>query len=613
LLFGIDVRSLVLTRILLGGLVLWDLFDRLPFIETWQTDAGNMPRALIASEQMERPWLWSFHLLHGSYSVLLGMWALHVVAAACLLVGFRFRLAVATTFILNISMQHRSPLLRHEGDDVVNAVLLWSLVLPMADCLSLDSALKEWRRMPGAPRSLARTDVLDAATAAIRLQCLVGMLLSAYTKSGVAAWAVGSTALYDLLANSQSTTSLGLYVGDELGADLFATITDFILNFESYGPLLYIVASSPMLYPLNLFLQLAVVAIYVALAVAILLFKNFGTLPIACITLWCVLVPSNVWHTCMRSIRTSKRTTFRLYWDPTQHETEPTILRLVRSFLLLGEAAVAPAHGPILAKMHEASSGYMATYLSSSGKKERTGLSQAQIMLMVAEASPALWLFTPLLEAQFMKNWAAAVWDEPMEQGTHSECAPERDGSEAVQQWGSEFGSAFKQAVIGLVSLLVLWNQMSQTGLIPEPHITLADAVSALNQPVSALQLLPTQPEPKNGWFLVTGTDADGVRVDATRDELRPITEVVQPSVIAEAYRSRRWQVYYHGLRKPENLLYAKAHAYWTCNRFRSLRTVELNFLHHKSWDEQPTVLVIYKERCEEFQLEKDRALRGLA
>jgi hypothetical protein len=183
LLFGIDLRSLALFRIVIGLLLLVDLADRLPFLRANYTDAGAYPRA-IAVLYLEPSLLPSLHMLAGSARAELALFALAAAAAFGLGLGWRTRLATFASWFLLTSLHARNGLVLDGGDLLLRHLLFWSLFLPLGARWSLDAR--------GA--TPARSFAWSPASAALLLQTASVFLVTGLAKSGPE-WTSDGTAI----------------------------------------------------------------------------------------------------------------------------------------------------------------------------------------------------------------------------------------------------------------------------------------------------------------------------------------------------------------------------------------------------------------------------------
>jgi hypothetical protein len=87
-------------------------------------------------------WL-SLHMWGGSWWAMAIMFAIHLVAAMAMLVGWHSRTAAFSVWLLTTSLQCRNILVLHSGDVLLRLSLFWALFLPLGDVFSLDAAFKK--------------------------------------------------------------------------------------------------------------------------------------------------------------------------------------------------------------------------------------------------------------------------------------------------------------------------------------------------------------------------------------------------------------------------------------------------------------------------------------
>src|ERR687898_121730 len=108
--FGADLRSLAVFRIVLALLVLADLANRATDLYQHYTDAGVLPRTALVEEVMS-PWAFSLNLMNGGPSFQPLLFGVAVLAALGMLVGYRTRLLTFVVWVLLLSIQFRNPLI----------------------------------------------------------------------------------------------------------------------------------------------------------------------------------------------------------------------------------------------------------------------------------------------------------------------------------------------------------------------------------------------------------------------------------------------------------------------------------------------------------------------
>lgn len=103
--FGADLRSLATFRIVLALLALTDLTIRATDLLSQDTDAGVLPRADLVQEVIG-PWSFSLNLLNGQPFFQALLFAVGMLAALGVLVGYRTRLMVFETTVLILLSDH---------------------------------------------------------------------------------------------------------------------------------------------------------------------------------------------------------------------------------------------------------------------------------------------------------------------------------------------------------------------------------------------------------------------------------------------------------------------------------------------------------------------------
>ena len=132
--FSVDLRALALFRIGLGLIVSGDALDRCRSLMLL-TDEGPSPRALLESLG---GWP-SLHGFSGGTGVTSALLAAQALVGLALAAGVVTRVAAVCSFLLVASVQHRAPLGPFAGDNLLRALLFWSLFLPLGARLSIDA------------------------------------------------------------------------------------------------------------------------------------------------------------------------------------------------------------------------------------------------------------------------------------------------------------------------------------------------------------------------------------------------------------------------------------------------------------------------------------------
>ncbi len=280
--FTLDARSLALSRIFLGALLLLDLGLRAADLTAHYSDAGVLPRADFRLQAWD--FLWSLHTLGASTSFEALLFAVHAVFAFGLLVGFRTFWSTLGSAALLVSLHGRNPLLRDGQDDLLRVLLIWGCLLPWGARWSVDRLRgRVWHPLTG----VSGDTVLGPATAGWVLQLLVIYWVSAIAKLQSLWWTSG-TAISDALAIGRYETALGQAVRAFPSVLVLATYA--VLAFELLAP--FLVLFSGWWRPARGLVVLGFVLMHIALA----LLLRLGLFPAVAIAAWLTLLPSSTWE-----------------------------------------------------------------------------------------------------------------------------------------------------------------------------------------------------------------------------------------------------------------------------------------------------------------------------
>lgn len=277
--FGIDPRGLASLRIGLGAVLLIDLWMRTGRFKALYTDAGVFPRVFMD------PWMRStispLHQLGGSLGWEIFLFGVAAVAALCLLLGWRTRIAAVVSWLLLVSLHSRQPLVLNFGDDILRMALFWGMFLPLGCRWSLDA-----RRTPaGAPDA----PVCSLATAAYLLQIAFVYFFTALLKNGPD-WRVNGTALYYALSMDAWVTPLGVFLRDFPWLVSAVTWSTLVLEF----------VGSFLLFVPIWWLRTATVLAFLALHLGIAMSYRLGIFPWTDLVVLLPFLPPRVWDLLTR-------------------------------------------------------------------------------------------------------------------------------------------------------------------------------------------------------------------------------------------------------------------------------------------------------------------------
>ena len=159
--FGVDLRTLALFRVLLGGYLLVDLASRARDFAAHYTDFGVMPRDIAATYLS--PSAVSLHLLTSSPAFTSLLFAIAALFALLLILGWRTRTVTIISWALLLSLQNRNTVILSGEDNLALLLLFWAMFLPLGARFSIDAALNSnTDRTPNAYLSVATFALLIA-------------------------------------------------------------------------------------------------------------------------------------------------------------------------------------------------------------------------------------------------------------------------------------------------------------------------------------------------------------------------------------------------------------------------------------------------------------------
>jgi hypothetical protein len=276
-LFGIDVRSLALFRVMIAIALLGDLLNRARDLEAHYADTGVLPRDVLISEWASAGHI-SLHLMNGSVAGQAMLFSLAAALALCLLVGFRTRVAAFGSWALLMSLHIRNPLVLHGWDDLLRMLLFWGLFVPLGAAFSVDAA---GGRDPGRDKLH-----LSVGGAALLLQVAGVYLVTAVLKSS-AAWSTEGSAMLHALQSEQFAGRWSWWLTSHPHA--LKAIAFGVFAFEALGPVLLF---SPVAH---IRLRLLALGGFLALHLGLFFCTPFGIFPFVSVAALAPFLPPEGW------------------------------------------------------------------------------------------------------------------------------------------------------------------------------------------------------------------------------------------------------------------------------------------------------------------------------
>jgi Vitamin K-dependent gamma-carboxylase len=277
-LFAIDLRALSTLRIGTALILLWETVLRWQCAEMFFSDSGILSRTsrMQLLWDYSEPWWISLYMLHGSVTWAYGLLLLSFMTALALLVGYRTKLALATSLVLLLSVHARFPMLLQGGDVLFRCLLFWMLFLPLNSHWSVANT-------PSKSQS-----TLSVASAALLIQLLCMYFFSAALKTSPE-WTENFSATYYALGIGHFTTRWGYALMEY--PQLLQILTAVTIALEWCGPWLLLIPY----YQQKLWRWL-IPFLFMSFHIGLICSMHLGTFPWVCLLYWLAFLPSPVWN-----------------------------------------------------------------------------------------------------------------------------------------------------------------------------------------------------------------------------------------------------------------------------------------------------------------------------
>ena len=220
--YSLVPESLALYRIGMAAVLLGIIITILPYSDMLLGRHGALP----IENLLER----KIFVLHGLFDhplYMITLYGIQILAALCLLVGYRTRTATIISWVLLLSMQTRNPMILHSGDVLLKLMLFWGMFLPLGNYYSVDA-----HQRTSKPET---NPVLTAAGIGLLLQIALLYGASAYTKKDPV-WHSTGEALYYVLNVDYLALPAGKWLL-ALPADFLKMLSLGVYYMEAFAPL----------------------------------------------------------------------------------------------------------------------------------------------------------------------------------------------------------------------------------------------------------------------------------------------------------------------------------------------------------------------------------------
>jgi len=536
--FGIDLRTLALFRVLLGVYVLIDLTMRARDLGAHYTDAGILPRGVQID--FLHAATWSLHLANGAAWFQALLFVLAGFAALALIAGWRTRLMTALSWALMLSVQNRNTFILSGEDNLALLMLFWAMFLPLGARYSVDAALDRTQRFSGNAYACV-------ATAALLLQGMSMYFLSALLKTHPI-WVPDGTAVHYALQLDYLVTPFALWFRQFQG--IMQGLTYYVYALELVGPILMF---SPVFHRT---LRTVFMLAFISMHLAFLLFLEIGFFPLISIIMNLTFLPGWIWDRIGGWLRPRTDDLVAIRFDRGCDFCEKTCL-LLRVFLVLPQVPVRPAQDdPELGADLERRNSWIVTI----GPERLYGF---DALGRLVGLSPVFFPFGWLLQRHVLERPGARFYDWVGRNRRRfskitARCLPWRT---SVAGFGP-----LTQALAGIFLVFITVQNIStvpRSGLSPLP-----EPFRAVRQALGLYQnwtMFAPYPEMTSPWPVIEGELTDGTFVDVFHR--RPgLAEFDKPAAVSQLYPNYRWRKFLSNLEdrsyadgpKPLMLSYAR-------------------------------------------------------
>lgn len=323
-LFKLDLRSLALTRVLLGILLFFDIWRRLDDLEVFFSDAGIMSRADVMANS-EIPWRMTLLNLNGSEEFALIISLIGMMAAITFTLGWKTRLSNLILWLVTISFQARFPEGATSGGDMlIRIFLFWSLFLPMNALYSFDRAVGE-----------DKTSDYEYGSVFTGMWIIQVFLL--YFMTFFYKWApvyhTDFEAVWYMLQLDLYITPVGRWMGQQYMLTKVLSFACYAL--ELIGPLMLLIP-----WKRDMWRSIAVLSFW-GFHLGIGLTMWLGNFVPICLIIWMAIIPTAWWSYLSRKTQKTSEKLITLYYDSRSNFARQLGL-ITKEMLFLNSVQVLP-------------------------------------------------------------------------------------------------------------------------------------------------------------------------------------------------------------------------------------------------------------------------------
>ncbi len=509
---GCDLRSLALFRVTIAFILLLDWINRLQNFRAFLSENGLLPRSALA-ETYGSPFLWSLNFISIGDWWQMTLLITNLFFILCLFVGWNTRWTTVACWVLELSLQAKTPVLMQSGDVLLRLLLFWCIFVPWGAKYSVDAALSA---------VVAPKRVFSLGTAGLCLQALFVYFFSVFLKWG-APWRVDGTAVYYALNLDHFSTPLGKAML-QLPLSLLKELNFGVLAFEFFAMFLFLIPWGHSWFRPFLILGCWFMHASFGLTLAI------GNFVLISISSTMPMIPSETWD-WLEGKLSIKAASGKIYFDK-DCGLCVKMAAIVREFLFLPKEMFRPAQtDPKIEKLMVKQDSWI--YENRDGDK----FFETEALRELMAESPVFKYFRILFDIPLVMPLGNLVYRQIAKYRSRDcEIEPQKKNSPLFELSGIE--NIF-------VAFMIVFVVLLNIGTVPRPLTRVADnngALALILRLDQSWEMFSPQPLVEDGWYVIKGKLQGGQEVDLFKNG-EPVT-YQKPASVADTYTDFRWRKY---------------------------------------------------------------------
>jgi hypothetical protein len=279
----LDSRSLALFRVVLGIIILLDLFlNKIPYIDYFYYNSGVYTKDILEKaiqiDNFRKIQKLSLLFYITSTPHINGFFYLTVVLFIPYILGYKARIFGLLGWICLLSIHLRNPYVVSGPDQLIITFLTWSLLLPIENSIFNKTNNK-------CVRSISSLGII--------VQIAVIYFFNASLKNGIS-WKEGNAIRYALLEDSWIKPTAKILIRNPE----VCTILNYATIYMEYGIALFLILS---LYKSHL--RYYSIALLIFLHTGIFILFDLGLFPLVSLCITLVLLPSSFWDRILKNFK----------------------------------------------------------------------------------------------------------------------------------------------------------------------------------------------------------------------------------------------------------------------------------------------------------------------